>query len=89
MAAPRYEIQRREHHGGGLFELEITVHWDVIELATGAVVRTFRDESWARYDGGQWAEIAGHSIADVTLTDDGAAVEIRFNHGVVERVALP
>ena len=89
MAAPRYEVQRHEHHGGGLFELEITVRWDVIDRETGAVVWSCRDDSSARYDGVGWAETAGGSVSDVTLSEDGTAVEVRRGGGAVERVALP
>ncbi len=89
MAAKRYEVRHHEHHGGGLYELEITVRWDVIDRETGAVVRSFSDESSAQYDGAGWAERYGLSISEVTLSDDGTAVDVRRSDGVVERVALP
>ncbi|MBK9036704.1 MAG: hypothetical protein IPL61_36550 [Myxococcales bacterium] len=87
-ATSRFEVRRHEHHAGGLFELEITISWDVIDRQTGATVRSFTDESSARYDGVGWAGASGGCVVDVTLSADGAGVDVHRAGGAIEHVAL-
>lgn len=86
---PRYEVHRREHHGGGLYELEITIRWDVVDTATGRVVRTIDDEESASYDGVGWAAGCTAYVVDVSVdeTDPPAAV-IRYRDDRTVRVPL-
>lgn len=88
MAEPRYRVEKREHHGGGLFELEITTTWEVVDVRTGAVVRSFREEYDAHYDGVGWADGVSSGVADVSLGDDQRSVVVRHADGRVETVAL-
>lgn len=87
MAEPRYRVRRDEHHGGGLFELEITITWEIVEVATGAVVRRLRDDESASYDGVGWSGGAGPAIAEVTIEGD-ALVCVRFQDGRISREPL-
>lgn len=86
--APRYQVHKHVHEGGGLFELEITIRWDVVDLRTGEIVRTFRDESSAHYDGVGWSGGASGSLVDVTVDVDQRAVLLHHAGGRVERVPL-
>lgn len=86
--APRYFVRRREHHGGGLFELEVDIVFEVVDAATGEVVHRW-DAGWsASYDGVGWADQASSSLDDVAIAEDGAHVELRFSGGRVERVPI-
>lgn len=84
----RYRVERDEHHGGGLFELEITIEWRVIDVATGAIVRRFRDDDSASYDGVGWSGGAGAAVLEVAVTEAEDAIEVRYRDGRCERVAL-
>jgi len=78
-----------EHHGGGLFELEITTTYEVVDTRTGAVVMRFSGDHSASYDGVGWGDGASGGVAAVELSPDERWVEVRFSGGHVERHPLP
>ena len=87
--SPRYEVRRHEHHGGGLYELEVTITFDVVELATGTIVKRFEGGYSASYNGSGWGDYVHSNLHDVTLAADGLHAEVHFSGGRVERVFLP
>ena len=70
----RYRVEKREHHGGGLFELEVTTHFDVVDNTTGEVMMTFSGEDSASYDGVGWAYRGFGGTSDVVIAPDGEHV---------------
>lgn len=70
----RYRVEKREHHGGGLFELEVTIHFDVVDNASGEVMMTFSGEDSASYDGVGWAYRGFGGTSDVVIAPDGEHV---------------
>ncbi|MCC6622111.1 MAG: hypothetical protein IT385_12685 [Deltaproteobacteria bacterium] len=85
----RYEVRTREHHGGGLFELEITTWYEVVDVVTDRVVMRFEGGYSASYDGVGWGDGAAGGVAAVVISEDGRAVEVRLAGGRIERHALP
>ncbi len=87
--ASRFAVRVDEHHGGGLFELEVTTTYEVVERATGAVVMRFAGDYSASYDGVGWGDGASGGVVAVELTPAEDAVIVRFAGGSEERHPLP
>lgn len=88
-APRRYQVRVHEHHGGGLFELEITTTYEVVDTATDALVMRFTGDYSASYDGVGWAGGAAGGVREVTISPDDRSVEVRFAGGHIERHPLP
>ena len=88
-APKRFQVRVREHHGGGLFELEITTWHEVIDTVRSEIVMRFEGGYAASYDGVGWADGVSGGVSEVTVTPDERWVEVRFAGGHVERHALP
>lgn len=78
-----------EHHGGGLFELEITTTYEVVDTTDGAVVMRFSGDYSASYDGVGWSDGAAGGVREVTVSADERWVEVHFAGGHIERHSLP
>lgn len=88
-AKSRWKVTRREHHGGGLFELEITTWFEVVDVLSDAVVMRFEGGYAASYDGVGWADGAAGGAVAVDVVEEEHAVEVRDASGRVERFPLP
>jgi len=78
-----------EHHGGGLFELEITTTFEVVDTRTDAVVMRFTGDYSASYDGVGWGDGTAGGVRAVTIAADERSVEVRLAGGQVARHPLP
>lgn len=88
-APRRYEVRVHEHHGGGLFELEITTTYEVVDTRTGAIVMRFSGDYSAAYDGVGWGGGAAGGVREVTIGPDDRTVQVHFAGGHIARHALP
>jgi len=85
----RYRVETREHHGGGLFELEITKYFEVIDNRTHEIIMTFTFEESAHYTG-QWSDWNSYGVTKVEISEDGREVVV-YDSGNAEpkRIPLP
>lgn len=85
----RIEI-REDPPRGGLYELECSTHFDLVEVATGRVLMSFEGTYSASFGGdGQWSDGAWSGVRLVELADDGAALLVyRADQEVPERRPL-
>jgi len=89
-AAPAPRFQVRPHHvpSGGLDELEQTLNFEVVDLATGTPWRTFSGSREATRNGdGQWVEERRQGVQDVQI--DGDIVRVYHGDGRVDSLPLP
>ncbi len=70
----RYRIEKREHSGGGLYELESTTYYYIVDNSTEKIVMTFTGGYSASYDGQGWADGVSGGVTEVELTPDGEHV---------------
>lgn len=75
---------------GGLFELEQTTYYRVVEVRTGRVMLTFRGEMEASLstDTGTWESYRYSGVYGVTMALDGKSVTVRYHDGREERIPL-
>lgn len=88
----RYEIQIQEGPPhGGLYELEQTTYFHVVDVDTQAVVLTFRGEMEASLspDTGLWDDYRFSGVRDLTLAPEQRSVLVRYYDGHEETVLLP
>lgn len=91
MKAGTFRIETREDPPrGGLYELECTTHFDLVEIATGRVLMSFEGTYSASFGGdGQWSDGAWSGVRLVELVDDGAVLLVyRAGQEVPERRPL-
>jgi hypothetical protein len=76
---------------GGLYELEQTHYWRVIDWASKEVVLEFEGESDQSYTGGPggWSEATWVGTSDVSISDDGRAVIVETGGRDRRTVPLP
>ena len=76
---------------GGLFELEQTTYYHVVDVQTGRVVLTFRGELEASLstETGAWDDYRTSGVCGVTIAPDGRSVTVRYSDGREETVPLP
>jgi hypothetical protein len=76
---------------GGVYELEQTTCYHVVDTQTGEVVITFQGGLRAslRRDTGQWDDYTCSGTSNVVIAPDGASVVVTDRDGRDEVVALP
>lgn len=88
----RFNVVIEEGHPhGGLYELEQTTYYHVIDTRTEEVVMTFRGEMEASLSTstGQWDDYHFYGVSEVTITSDETAVKVQYYDGREEILALP
>lgn len=86
----RVVVEEGSPHGG-LFELEQTTYYHVVDARSGEVVMTFQGEMQASLsrDTGMWDAYAYSGARDVAISADGESVVVTDRDGRKETVALP
>ena len=88
----RYEIQIQEGPPhGGLYELEQTTYFHVVDVDTQVVVLTLRGDMEASLspDSGPWDNYRFSGMQDITLAPDRQSVLVHYHDGHEEIVPLP
>ena len=91
-ASPRFIVQVKEGGGhGGLYELEETTYFYVIDTRTQEIVLTFEGEMSASLSTstGQWDDYSFGGVRAVTITPDEQFAIVQYFGGKEERVPLP
>lgn len=83
----RFRVEKHEHHGGGLFELEITTKFHVIDNRTGQIIMTFDAGSSTHYTG-QWSDESSWGVSHVEISEDETEVLVQ-EHGRSEPRRFP
>lgn len=90
--AQRFEVQVEvgSPHGG-LYELEQTTYYRVVDRETGKVVLTFLGEMEASLspDTGLWDDYRYSGVCEVTIADGDQSVVVRYHDGREETVEIP
>ena len=87
---PRFEVQIEDGGAhGGLYELEQTTYYRVVDTRTGAVVLAFEGETSANYKDGQWTDYVHGGVCGVTVAPDERSVRVTYYGGLEESVPLP
>jgi len=89
---PAYRIAERDGAAhGGLYELEQTHYFDIVNILTGAVVMTFESEYSASFQGnGTWGDGSSSGVEKVTFTEDGLFLLVySYGSSAPDCVALP
>lgn len=85
----RVTVEEGPPHGG-LYELELTTTYRVIDDASGATVMSFTGDYAASFgDDGQWGEPTLSGVVKVELDATGQAVVVHHADGRCEVLALP
>lgn len=87
----RYRVCTHTRSAGGLFELEVTTTWTIVDQRTREVVRTFTGQSDASYstDGTGWEEATYSGVQGVSIDASGEVALVDHGEGRIERVPLP
>jgi hypothetical protein len=88
----RYEVRTEDGPAqDGLYELEQTTYYHVVDLQSNEVVMTFESQISATPGaGGQgWADYQHSGVSSVTIAPDGQSVVVVRHDGWEERVPLP
>lgn len=89
---PKYRIEERDGSAhGGLFELEQTHYFDIVNVQTGQVLMTFESEYAASFQGnGTWGDGSSSGVEKIMFTDDGLALLVYYyGKSTADYVALP
>ena len=74
-APPQWRVDERVHAGGGLYELEETTYWTVVDAIADQGRWQFSGTSSSSFQGGTWSGDGGSSGCDeVVLGADGCHV---------------
>jgi hypothetical protein len=74
---------------GGLYELEQTTFYRLVDTRSNEVVMTFEGEMSARLDGGVWSDHQYSGVCEVTVAPDERSVRVKYHGGHEETVPLP
>ncbi|MBN1933148.1 MAG: hypothetical protein JW934_00710 [Anaerolineae bacterium] len=87
----RFTVRVEEGNAhGGLYELEQTTYYQVVDTLSGAVVMTFEGEMEASLsDVGLWDDYHFSGVREVTVAPDEQSVTVRYYDGREETVQLP
>ena len=91
-AAPRFRVQVVEGAShGGLYELEQTTYFHVVDTRTQQIVLTFEGSMSASLSTstGQWDDYAYGGVRQVIIAPDQGAVRVLYHGEVEEDVPLP
>jgi hypothetical protein len=90
--ARRFEVQVEEGAPhGGLYELEQTTYYRVVERASGEVMMTFQGEMEASLSTatGMWDDYRFSGVCEVTIADGERSVQVRYHDGREETRPIP
>ena len=88
----RFVVKVEEGGGhGGLYELEETTYYHVIDTRTQEIVLTFESEMSASLSKstGQWEYYLYVGVCEVTIAPDEQTVHVKYYGGREETVSLP
>lgn len=88
----RYEVRTEEGPAhGGLYALEQTTYYHVVDLKTNDVVMSFESRMSASLSGtGQgWTDHQHSGVSSVTIAPDGRSAVVVHHDGWEEQVPLP
>jgi hypothetical protein len=88
----RYEVRTEEGPAsGGLYALEQTTYYHVVDLRSNEVVMTFESQMSASpsTSGQGWTDHQHSGVSSVTIAPDGQSVVVVRHDGWEERVPLP
>ena len=76
---------------GGLYELEVTTYYRVVDGWSGQVILTFEGclEASQSRDDGMWAEYGVSGVREVSVAPDEQSVLVKYHDGREEIVLLP
>ena len=75
---PRWRIDERVHSGGGLFMLEETTYWTIVDAIAEESRWEFSGEASSTFSGGGWVSDGGGSgVDEVILGADGGHALVR------------
>lgn len=89
---PEYRIDERDGSAhGGLYELEQTHYFDIVNVQTGQVVLTFESEYSASFQGnGTWGDASSSGVEKVGFAEDGLSLLVySYGKSAPDCVALP
>lgn len=92
VAAPRFEVRIEEGSAhGGLFELEQTTYFHVVDLRSNETIMTFEGETSASASrsGAGWTDYTHTGVSAVTIAPDGRSLQVTYHSGWQEQIALP
>lgn len=88
----RYEVRTEEGPAsGGLYELEQTTRYHVVDLQTNDVVMSFESQTSASPNliGQGWTDYQHTGVSAVTIAPDERSVLVVHHDGWEQRVPLP
>lgn len=88
----RFEVQVEEGAPhGGLYELEQTTYYRVVDRESGEVVMAFRGEMEASLstETGMWDDYRFSGVCEVTIANDEQSVNVRYHDGREETEEIP
>jgi len=88
----RFEVRVEEGAAhGGLYELEQTTYYRVVDRQSGEVVMIFRGEMEASLstETGMWDDYRFTGVCEVAIADDEQSVNVRYHDGRVEAQRIP
>jgi len=88
----RFEVQVEEGAPrGGLYELEQTTYYRVVERESREVVMAFQGEMEASLSTttGMWDGYRFSGVCEVTIADDERSVQVRYHDGHEETRPIP
>ncbi len=88
----QFEIVIKEGHPhGGLYELEQTTYYQVIDTHSKEIVLTFQGEVEASLSTstGMWDDYHYSGVCEVTIAPEERSVIVKYHAGYEETVSLP
>lgn len=79
------------HAHGGLYELEQTTYYRVVDTRSKEVAMTFQGEMSASLStsNGTWDDYHYWGVCEVTISPDGQSVRVKYYSGREETAPLP
>lgn len=74
---------------GGLYELEQTTYYRVVDTYSNKPIMTFQAEMSASLVNGMWDNYYYSGVCEVTLSADNLSVYVKYYNGQTEIVSLP
>ncbi len=86
----KFRIEVKEHSAGGLFELEVTTKYYVIDNRNETILMQYESGYSAEFVAGTWANGTSGGIKEITISEDEKFVLISvYGTEEIEKVALP
>ncbi len=90
--AGRFVVQiEEEAPRGGLFQLELSTYYRVVDSHTKEVIMTFQGQIEASLsaEDGMWEDYSGSGVREVVIAPDEQAAIVRYYDGREEMAVLP